>query len=231
MRKPQRSVQLNNTTLEASDHRPRGAGLIAVTGLALLLGAAPAALADRSDQRAHPGHHEINLAQLEERLTERFASLDGDSDGRVTETEFLSAERPAGDAADGRRHRFRSHNFHSREGERARRHFKSMDPEQRAERRAQMNAQLFNTLDTDGDGQLSATEFDEAPNARKALRKESHRKARFAKLDTNDDAAITEDEMLERLNRLRELDSNADGSVDREELRAGRAARQALRRG
>lgn len=86
---------------------------------------------------------------------------------------------------------------------------------------------VFSALDSDGSGELSKPEF--SRDNQRAVRKQLKNEQRFAKLDSNNSGSIERSEFGGRLERLRAADTNADGEVTRDEMRAARAAHRAER--
>jgi Ca2+-binding EF-hand superfamily protein len=159
----------------------------------------------------------ISIEAAEARAADAFVKADTDSNGKITAEEFAAMEMPK---------HHRGHPPH-----RGFRHGPGMDrpldgePDEtaRAQRRAEHEAALFETLDTNGDSKLSADEFshERQREARRTLMKERA----FAHMDTNGDGVLTQDEFPRSVARLKGLDANGDGEVSRDELRAGVHAR------
>ena len=85
-------------------------------------------------------------------------------------------------------------------------------------------AELFAALDTDGNGELSASEF--SPENHRAARKTLMRNRMFARMDADGNGVLDPDEFPGRIQRLRSLDSNGDGEVTHDELRDGMRAKR-----
>ena len=85
---------------------------------------------------------------------------------------------------------------------------------------AAVQAELFVLLDADNNGELSAEEH--AAQTRE-ISKLARKKAMFKKLDANNDGVLVPEEMPRRGDRLRAADTNGDGQVTRQEIRAMRA--------
>lgn len=81
-------------------------------------------------------------------------------------------------------------------------------------RRVQRDAELFKTLDQDGNGALSEPEF----AARHGVQRELMQKRAFSRLDGNSDGVLDRSEFPPR--RLAGLDTNGDGEISREEMRS-----------
>lgn len=185
----------------------------------------------------------IDLAAAEARRAEHFAELDADGDGRVTAEEFAASRwHPrGGPGMHGMYgdHRFAPHGEGHGDGtwrERRRERVEGTDRaadtaaraarrEAMAARRAEQDGKLFAMLDTDGDGKLSASEFDtrKLRDAQRALA----RSAMFERLDANGDGVLTLDELPDPVSRLRALDADGDGQVTREEAKALRRGKSA----
>jgi Ca2+-binding EF-hand superfamily protein len=172
----------------------------------------------------------IVIADAEARAGQRFEALDADKDGKISRDEFaagrmggplcmtgpddedaaaacpmgtgphgmMGAGGMGGPGARGKMH----HAFHTRMAE--------YDPE------------IFKRLDADGDGKLSSTEFG-MQKVHDAARSVMH-ESMFARLDKNEDGALTRDEMPDPATRLDAMDANDDGTVTRDEARAYRRA-------
>ena len=148
----------------------------------------------------------VSIAEAEARAAERFATIDADADERISADEF--------NAADVRLPRFmgRGHHGHSR---------------------GRGPGPKFDDIDADGDGAISRDEFkaaksrshrrgkpgrhDSGDKANKADRKERL----FARLDADEDGYLSLAEFNKPVERLRALDANGDGQVDRSERRSG----------
>jgi Ca2+-binding EF-hand superfamily protein len=85
-------------------------------------------------------------------------------------------------------------------------------------RQAQFNSDLFERLDLNDDGMLSAAEFS-IENQQQA-RHELHQQRIFAYLDSNNDQVLTLEEMPGQRLILKDLDG--DGEITRGEMRSGR---------
>ena len=189
----------------------------AVLGVLLLGSAAQAA------PFGGPGKHgPIDLAEAEakteERVAQRFASMDTNDNSKIELEEFIAAEPP--------RHMNRQMGHKQgmgkkmRQGEKGKMRRGMMDPELSASMRDKMQDEMFKLLDTDGNGQISATEF-KNPEAMQ-LRREARKRAMFAQLDADGNGTLSLAEMPSRLAKLKAADTNADGKVTREELRSAR---------
>lgn len=78
---------------------------------------------------------------------------------------------------------------------------------------------MFSVLDADGDGSVSQDEF--------VNRREARRQARFKELDTNKDGKLGQDEYDEHLAQMFEsMDDNKDGKLTPEEIGPQRGGRQ-----
>ena len=143
----------------------------------------------------------ISIAELEAHAAERFAAIDADGDERISSDEF--------NAADVRPPRFMRRGHHSRS-------------------KGDGQGPKFDAIDADGDGSISRDEFDAARSAGhrggkpdKAAIKERL----FSRLDADEDGYLSEAEFAQPVERLRALDANGDGQVDRDERRSGHRKR------
>jgi Ca2+-binding EF-hand superfamily protein len=147
-------------------------------------------------------HHEkgpIVLSEVEQRIDERFNTADVDSDGQLSEAE-LATIKPA----------------HHKMKRKHKRMHKQDHPDTGA---------MFDVLDADGSGELSKDEF--TAEKHRAARKQLKTEQRFAKLDANNSGSVERHEFGGRLERLRAADTDADGTVTRDEMRTARAAHRA----
>jgi len=135
---------------------------------------------------------------MEQRIDERFNTADVNSDGQLSQEE-LATIKP-------------------------KRKFKHKNRRSKMHKRPDAEA-VFDALDSDSSGQLTKDEF--TADKQRAVRKQLRTEQRFAKLDANGSGSIERDEFGGRLERLRAADTDADGTVTREEMRAARKAYRA----
>jgi len=161
----------------------------------------------------------LDLAELEARSIERFSTIDSNSDGLLSADEFATNTpqhwRGKRHHKGGKHHRSGPH--------------KKSSHHNRGDREA-VQSEIFAQLDTDKNGELSDAEFARQREVRKALRHEKFIERRFTTLDANNDAQISLAEFQQRLEKVRALDADANGSISREELRAHRRAQKQVRR-
>ena len=142
----------------------------------------------------------ISIAEIEAHSAERFAAIDADGDERISLDEF--------NAADVRRS-FMGRSHH-------RRH------------RGGGPGVEFDEIDTDGDGSISRDELKAAKSAghrRGKPDKAAMKEKLFARLDADEDGFLSQAEFGKRVERLRALDADGDGQVDRDERRSGHRKR------
>jgi Ca2+-binding EF-hand superfamily protein len=186
-----------------------------------------------ADQK-HGPEFPISIAEARAAFDARFDALDADGDGVISRSEFMdapAAARHGGWAHHGKRGP--GMRLHGRKGGE---HTLVADEGGNDERRdaweakrAELDAQVFARLDTDGDGQLSEDEFG-ARELREA-RREMVQERMFDRLDRDGSGTLSRAELGVWLNRLEAMDADADGTVTREEARAHRQARRGERRG
>jgi Ca2+-binding EF-hand superfamily protein len=164
----------------------------------------------------------ISIAELQAKAAKRFAEIDSDQSGNIDATEFEAANmrRHHPDEKRGERQRHGAgHRKHHRDGATGDGH--------RAEMQAAMQTDLFNILDTDGDGNLSRAEFT-ANNQHKA-RQQAHEQAVFKGLDRDGDNLLSADEFPRSLARLSGADADSDGLITKAEMKAFRIASRSTR--
>ena len=106
------------------------------------------------------------------------------------------------------------------------------------------SAERFAAIDADGDERISLAEFDDADLRRGAFKRGGHHRGKprrdgnggkpdkaamkeklFARLDADEDGFLSQAEFGKRVERLRALDADGDGQVDRDERRSGHRKR------
>ena len=158
---------------------------------------------------AAPGERfPIDLEAHEAKAAERFSTMDANSDGGIDATEFENAKFNRDRHAKRSGKHKKRHGMRSRDGKRG---------EFREEMKAAIQTELFALLDTNEDGQLSA---DEHAAKTREMGKLARKRAMFKRLDANQDGVLHPDEVPGNGARLRNADTDGDGQVTRQEMRA-----------
>jgi hypothetical protein len=193
-----------------------------VFGVAATVAAAVAVAADTPAASTPKAERVIDIAEVKTRADAAFDTADKDESGTLSKEEFATmpgrgmderghmgrgamaqGPRPYGAGPDG--------------GPNQGKGMGGMGPPS-AEDRATMHKALFAALDADGNGQLSAEEFDRQPEAMAELRRERA----FTRLDRNGDGVLSRDELPSPVARLERADADGDGRVTPDEMRAQR---------
>ena len=202
--------------------------MIAAAGLAVVLaGAAQAQPAQGRRGADADGDRRISLAEMQARHAERFARLDLNRDGLLTQAEAKQGRVQI----KAQRQQVRAQRQQAR-GERREQMFARRDADRDGflapAELGRRGDQRLARLDADRDGRLSRAEL-QAPRQRADRGQRPGRGqggGMFARLDVNRDGALSRAEFDARLRvRFERLDADRDGFVTREERRAARAAR------
>jgi len=184
---------MNTTPIRISAAALFAGGVLALAGTGTALGQAPKAGADRFP---------ISVEAMEAKVDAMFSQIDTNADGVINPEEFAAHPPRQGRPGDHGRP-------HGSAGEFGPGMHRG-DPA----RRVQRDAELFKTLDQDGNGALSEPEF----AARHGVQRELMQKRAFSRLDGNSDGVLDRSEFPPR--RLAGLDTNGDGEISREEMRS-----------
>lgn len=184
----------------------------------------------------HGGKHQrgpIVIDKMVERInthtSEQFLLADLNKDGLISLAEFeqhkpkrvkgegharADNERENNDAK--RQHRQRPHHGKRMRGHNSRMFGLMNAGTDRSELRALVETEMFALLDADKDGAISDTEY--AAANRRENKQLARKRAMFKILDTNADGGLAQEEMPDPEKRLRALDINNDGLLDRSEM-------------
>ena len=185
--------------------------ILIATALAAAVGSAYVVAAPGADGERHGKRFPIDLAMVEQRTSERFAVIDTDDNEQISAEEFAAA------SSDGKHRKGKGKRKGGKKG-RGDQHGDPLSDAQRAERKAAFESELFTAMDTDGDGQLSATEA--SSENRRASARALMRERHFAKLDSNADGQLSRVEFGARLERMQAADADGDGQLSRAEARS-----------
>lgn len=169
---------------------------------------------------------------------ERFAALDSDGNGELTEAELkagFEARRAKMQERRAARRANRSEPTAEQAARRAERQEKRAERrERRAGNREERQEQRFAARDSDGNGSLSAAEWttrpERADRAQAQRRGRNHRGMGMKMADANSDGAVSIEEMRNvALARFDKVDTDGDGTISAAERQAAREARKARR--
>ncbi len=152
-------------------------------------------------------HFPISIADAQAKADQRFEKIDVDANGAVDLAEFENAKLPR--HSNKRKHRRGKH---------------AAGKMGTGKMKDATTTELFAILDQDNSGQIDADEFLQHSRKNQKL---AMRRAAFKHLDANGDGNLTADELPARIKYLRKADTDGDGMVSREEIRAAHAARAA----
>ena len=158
----------------------------------------------------------IDLGELRAEAERQFAAADADGNGVVSREEFANVDlqRAMSDPRQraGGSRRPPEHQPGATPAQRLATAMERRERRAEAQRRQRQND--FGVGDRDGDGQLSAEEYQGLPAARRA-----HRQDRlFARLDADGDGVLAMGEFPSMATRLATLDANGDDQITPDEM-------------
>jgi Ca2+-binding EF-hand superfamily protein len=187
---------------------------------------------------AAQAHFPIDLSVMEERASALFDRVDTAGSGVITLEEFVAAELSRDDLAAPHMPGVRGRAMHGARVGQHRRQLRGGSEERRASaeqrqqwreaaeaRRDAQRQALFEAADVDGDGQLSAEEFQRLPEVQRELA----RTRMFERLDANGDGVLDRGEFPAWWARLQAMDADGDGLVTFDEVREYRTQMRAQR--
>jgi Ca2+-binding EF-hand superfamily protein len=165
----------------------------------------------------------IDLAKAEIEAAQRFQAADTNSDGELNVAEFTAAMASLEGGGHHRFRRFAPHSAppHGPKAPTAEAPDVGAGAGRREQWRADYEANVFAAMDTDGSGELSASEASD--ENRDAARRKVMTEAMFERFDADASGTLSAAELPDRVDRLRELDSDGDGLVTESELKAGKS--------
>ncbi len=161
----------------------------------------------------------ISIDAAETRLQERLAALDTDGSETISLSEYEQADTPLTHRRKPMQRRHRGEGRARHDGARHVQHAERMQAHREA-----MQAEVFAIMDSDGDGAISESEH--AAADRREVRSLAMKRTMFKRLDEDADGLLQFSELSARLDKLRAADSDGDGQVTREEMRAHRLERR-----
>jgi len=199
------------------------AGAAALAATATTPPAPPAPGSPPSD-----GPKPVVIKDVQAREDAAFKAADTNGDGKVSLDEFMAMKRPDGGHGMGGPmmggHGMWGHGFTMGDSGA----MKGGDCGKKgwmptADERTKFQNRLFDAMDTDHNGQLSRDEFAQGRDAAKTVM----RQAFFERLDANHDGYLSRSEWPSFAARLQQADTNHDGVVTPDEMRAAHDAARA----